>query len=362
MWTYYNPVQVHAGVGALEVLPRLLGERRAILLCFPQARSLGLIEQMQQMLGERLVAVETDIQPNPDVQWLAPMYERLWREHPDVDCVIALGGGSVIDCAKVMLSRTESGQFAQLMAWMDGSAATNLANRHRRLLAIPTTAGTGSEVTPWATVWDQAQGRKLSLQMPWTWPEAAIIDAQLMTSLPTQATVASALDALSHALESLWNVHRNPVSAALAVAAARSIVQTLPALLEQPNALALRERLATAALQAGLAFSNTRTALAHSLSYDITLEQGTPHGIACSFSLPKILALAAGRDAELDAQLCSIFGAPDVVAAASALERFLQRVGVSTDPAEYGIQPQEWDQRVQKALAGARGRNFITST
>jgi phosphonate metabolism-associated iron-containing alcohol dehydrogenase len=361
MWTYYNPVQVHAGVGALEILPRVLGDRRAILLCFPQARSFGLIDRLQQMLGDRLAAVETDILPNPDVAWLAPMYERLWREHPEVDCVIALGGGSVIDCAKVMLSRTDTGRFDQLLSWMDGSLEPNVANRHRRLVAIPTTAGTGSEVTPWATVWDQAQGRKLSLQMPWTWPEVAIIDAQLMTSLPTDATVASALDALSHALESLWNVHRNPVSAAFAVAAARSIVQTLPALLELPNELALRDRLATAALQAGLAFSNTRTALAHSLSYDITLEHGTAHGIACSFSLPKILALAAGRDAELDAQLCAIFGAPDVAAAASALDCFLQSVGVSTDPAQYGIPPQEWDQRVQKALAGARGRNFITS-
>ncbi|RYF38300.1 MAG: iron-containing alcohol dehydrogenase, partial [Comamonadaceae bacterium] len=340
-------------------LPHLLGERRAILIAFPEAPSLGLVDRMRSLLGSRLAAVETDVRPNPDVEWLAPMYERLWRDHPGVDCVIALGGGSAIDCAKVMLSRTASGTFAELLALMDGTPAPANLRGHRRLLAIPTTAGTGSEVTPWATVWDQAQGRKLSLQLPWTWPEAAVIDANLMTTLPRAATVASALDALSHALESLWNIHRNPVSAALAVAAARSIVTTLPALLEQPTCIDLREQLATAALQAGLAFSNTRTALAHSLSYDITLAHGVPHGIACSFSLPKIMALAAGRDRALDAQLCEIFASAGVGDAAAVLAGFLQRVGVSTDPAAYGISPGEWDDRVERALQGARGRNFI---
>ncbi|MDO9404819.1 MAG: iron-containing alcohol dehydrogenase PsrA [Polaromonas sp.] len=359
MWTFHNPVSVHAGAGALDHLPTLLGDRRAILIAFPEARALGLIDRLQGLLGNRLAAVETDIQPNPDVEWLAPMYERLWRDHADVGCVIALGGGSAIDCAKVMLSRTASGQFSELLGWMAGTASAGLSGGHRRLLAIPTTAGTGSEVTPWATVWDQARGRKLSLQLPWTWPEAALVDASLMTSLPRAATVASGLDALSHALESLWNVHRNPVSAALAVAAARSIVQTLPSLLEQPASLALRERLATAALQAGLAFSNTRTALAHSLSYDITLAHGVPHGIACSFSLPKIMTLAAGRDTALDAQLCEIFSSASPGDASEVLARFLQRVGVSTDPASYGIATDEWDLRVERALEGPRGRNFI---
>jgi phosphonate metabolism-associated iron-containing alcohol dehydrogenase len=359
MWTYCNPVSVHAGAGALAALPTLLGQRRAILIAFPEAQALGLLDRLQALLGDRLAAIETDIHPNPDVLWLAPLFERLWREHPEVECVIALGGGSAIDCAKVMLSRTPTGSFGQLLRWMEGSELQATTREHRRLIAIPTTAGTGSEVTPWATVWDQTRGRKLSLQLPWTWPEAAIVDGELMTSLPRGATVASGLDALSHALEALWNVHRNPVSGALAVSAARLIVETLPALLAQPESALLRERLATAALQAGLAFSNTRTALAHSLSYDITLAQGVPHGIACSFSLPKIMALAAGRDDALDAQLCDIFSTHTLEQAATALADFLESVGVSTDPARYGIAPQEWDARVQHALSGPRGQNFI---
>lgn len=362
MWTFYNPVDVHAGCGSLAALPRLLGARRAILIAFPEASGLGLVERIRDLLGERLAAVETEVRPNPDVAWLAPMYERLWRDHPEVECIVALGGGSVIDCAKVMLTRPATGRFDELQALLEGAPPDPASTlRHRRLLAIPTTAGTGSEVTPWATVWDQARARKLSLQLPWTWPQAAIVDAELMLSLPHAATLASGLDALSHALESLWNVHRNPVSASLAVSAVRSILATLPALLERPHSRDLRERLATAALQAGLAFSNTRTALAHSLSYDITLQHGTPHGIACSFSLPRIMRLAAGRDAELDALLRSAFDAGHIDEAIDTLSAFLQDLGVSVDPASYGIAEADWSARIAQALAGARGRNFIAA-
>lgn len=361
MWNYYNPVAVHAGPGSLAELPRLLGARRAILIAFPEAESLGLIRRLRDLLGDRVVAIETDVQSNPDVAWLAPMYERLWRDHPDAECVIAVGGGSTIDCAKAMLTRTPRGAFEDLLAVLESGAVPQATGPHRSLLAVPTTAGTGSEVTPWATVWDRGGSRKLSLQLPWTWPEAAVVDAELMSSLPLGATLAAGLDALSHALESLWNVHRNPVSAGLAVQAARTIVDTLPALLGNLDRADLRDALATAALQAGLAFSNTRTALAHSLSYDVTLSHGTAHGIACSFSLPRIMALAAGRDALLDRQLMSVFGVGDMASAAAALDAFLHRVGVSTDPTQYGIPEPEWDRRIDAALLGPRGRNFIAA-
>ena len=361
VWKFHNPVDVRAGIGALERLPDLVGERDALLIAFPEAEPLGLVGRVRAMLGGRLVAVETDIRPNPDVRWLAPLYERLWREHGGARCVIALGGGSSIDAAQAMLTATPSGRFDELLDHLiDPTAAPLPADGpHRALIAIPTTAGTGSEVTPWATLWDAGRSRKHSLHLPWTWPEASIVDPALMVSLPAGATLASGLDALSHALESLWNVHRNPVSSSLAASAVRTIVATLPALMRAPRRLDLREALAVAALQAGMAFSNTKTALAHSLSYDITLAQGTAHGIACSFSLPRVMRLAFGRDAALDAQLLALFDATDADGAVAALERFLAALGVSTDPADYGIAPADWDARVEQALRGPRGRNFI---
>lgn len=366
MWTYHNPVAVHAGSGSLAQLPALLNGKRALLITFPEAASLGLETRIATLLGTQLAGIENAVQPNPDVSWLAAMYERVWREHANVDAIVAFGGGSVIDCAKAMLTKTPSGRFDELLtllqggASLSGSGAVNYIGA-KKLIAIPTTAGTGSEVTPWATIWDAAAGSKYSLHQEWTWPQAAIIDPQLMLSLPHGITLASGLDALSHALESIWNVNRNPVSTSLAATAARNIVETLPLLLQRPTDLVLRERMAIAALQAGLAFSNTKTALAHSLSYDITLHHGVAHGIACSFSLPHVMALAFGNATDVDALLLQIFDAVDEQEAIDNLSGFLERLGVSTDPAHYGI-ADAWDTLVQRALQGPRGRNFIAAT
>ena len=121
---------------------------------------------------------------------------------------------------------------------------------------------------------------------------------------------------------------------------------------------ALRTRLARASLFAGLAFSNTRTALAHSLSYHLTLHHGVPHGIACSFSLPLVMRAVAGCDAACDASLRRIFG-NDLLAGAARLETFLKNLGISPDATAHGIAARDWARLVDDALAGDRGRNFI---
>lgn len=358
MWRYHNPVQVHCGLDALHGLRDTLGARRAVLITIPEATQLGWVTALTEALGPQLVGVEACVQPNPDLQWLAPLYARVWQQYPDVECLIALGGGSAIDCGKALVTATPSGTLAEILHHLQGQGSLS-AERSKALIALPTTAGTGSEVTPWATLWDAQNGQKHSLHLPWTWPEAALIDPSLMTSLPLEPTRASALDALSHALESMWNIHRNPVSSTFAVAAIQAILLTLPALLEDLGNLDLRQRIATAALQAGLAFSNTRTALAHSLSYRITLEQQVPHGIACSFSLGHIMRLAQGHAADVDQLLCQAFQSTDVAAAAAKLDLFLEQVGISTSPQDYGIAPADWAQQIAHSLQGPRGRNFI---
>jgi alcohol dehydrogenase len=186
----------------------------------------------------------------------------------------------------------------------------------------------------------------------------ALIDPEITLGAPRALTLATGLDALSHALESIWNVSANPVSVNFAVAAAREILEVLPKLIDDLRNTDLRERQARAALMAGLAFSNTKTALAHNISYDITLRAGTIHGIACSFSLPQVMRWSLGHSAECDANLRRIVG-DDLAAGAGRLAAFLEGLGVSTDPAAYGVSPGDWRALVVKASQGERGRNFI---
>ncbi|HEV7820562.1 MAG TPA: iron-containing alcohol dehydrogenase, partial [Burkholderiales bacterium] len=273
MWRYHNPVDVHFGAGALKELPRVLGGRKAVLVTFPEAAGFGLTKRVQELLGTSLLGVISDTQPNPDVANLTTLYERFWRDYHQCDVVIGIGGGSTLDTAKALMIGTASGKLDELVALLATGAPFTPA-RVKRLIAIPTTAGTGSEVTPFATIWDAAPDRrkKYSLMLAETWAQAAIVDPELTLSLPPTVTLHSALDALSHSLEAIWNVNANPVSDVLAVAAAREILARLPPLMARPGDIELRTNVAWAALTAGLAFSNTKTALAHSISYEMTLK------------------------------------------------------------------------------------------
>ncbi len=358
-YQYHNPVAIRFGSQAVGELRAVLGDRRVVVVTFPEARDLGLVARLQELLGSSLAHVEERVQPNPDVQELTSMYESFWREHASTEAIVALGGGSAIDTAKVLMVGTDSGRLDELVSVLEGGRSF-APKRVKPLIAIPTTAGTGSEVTPWATVWDRASGRKHSLHLRETWPETAIVDPDLMLTLPPSVTLPSGLDALSHALESIWNVNANPISDTFAVAAARGVLATLPALMTEPQNLELRSAMALAALQAGLAFSNTKTALAHSISYEMTLRHGLTHGIACSFTLPMILGRVIGLDTRRDALFSTIFDG-QLSDAPNRLSRFLNSLGVATDFGDYGVSGEEAAQMIRSALGGVRGKNFFAA-
>jgi phosphonate metabolism-associated iron-containing alcohol dehydrogenase len=356
-WEYHNPVAVHFGAGVLETLPKVLRGRRASVVTFPEAESFGLLPRLRRLLGDTLVGVIDETQPNPDVDGLDSLYRAFWRQHLASEVIVAVGGGSALDTAKALMVGTESGEFDALVALL-ATGKPFTPHRVKTLIAVPTTSGTGSEVTGWATVWHRAAGKKYSLHLPETWPEAAIVDPELTLSLPPGPTLSAGLDALSHALESIWNVNANPVSDNHAVNAARMVLSTLPELMKKPQDIELRRRMALAALTAGLAFSNTRTALAHSISYDMTIHHGLPHGIACSFTLGMVLQRAIGKDADRDAVLARVFDVP-LAEAPAFLSGFLEDLGVSTRFETYGVSTAESERMIATALDGVRGKNFI---
>jgi hypothetical protein len=347
------------GAGALAQLPALLAGRKAALVTFPEARGIGLLARLRAVLGESLAGVIDQVRPNPDVAELAVTWENFWREQRDTEVIVAVGGGSTIDTAKALMAGNASGRFDELVAGLAGDAPF-APTRFKSLIAVPTTAGTGSEVTPWATLWDRARQKKYSLHLRETWPAHAVIDPELMLSLPAAVTLQSGLDALSHALESIWNVNANPVSDTFAIAAVHETMDVLPALMREPQSLALRGRMALAALKAGMAFSNTKTALAHSISYEMTLRHGLPHGIACSFTLPMVLERAIGCSAQRDEVLRQALRMP-LADAPRHLADFIEGLGVKTRFADYGVGEEEAQAMVAHAMQGARGKNFIAA-
>ncbi|HSI02724.1 MAG TPA: iron-containing alcohol dehydrogenase PsrA [Reyranella sp.] len=362
MWRYRNPVDVRFGPGSFDQLGGLVRGRAYCLVTYDDANGgdtfATLTRRVASLAGEPAALVR-NIGPNPDYEGLAQSCRLYAGATRPIEAIVALGGGSVIDAAKVLAAASggSGADFAKVRSYLEsGQGEATLGATP--IIAIPTTAGTGSEVTSWATVWDTAAKKKYSLSRPSLYPEVALVDPLLTLGLPRGITISTGLDALSHALESLWNVNANPVSSSLAEVAAREVLDALPQLALDLANPELRQRLSRASLFAGLAFSNTRTALAHALSYHLTLHHGVPHGIACSFSLPLVMRSVAGCDPVCDAALKRIFG-PDLAAGAARLEAVLQQLGVSPNATDHGIAARDWSALVDDALAGERGRNFI---
>lgn len=266
----------------------------------------------------------------------------------------AIGGGTTLDLAKLLRWRLASPDQAAA-AWTANHLPDH-ALRHT-LWCSPSTAGTGSEVTPWATVWELGcmPPRKRSWHPPHGLPDQARVDPLLTLSCPPEVTRDCALDALAHALDSLCNRRADATSRGQARQAARRILIELPAVLAAPQDVGARIRLAHASLLGGLAMGRTQTALAHALSYELTLNEGLSHGHACAVWLPMVVDLAAQNSPRVQADLQTVFDKPAGQAAA-LLSDWLQRLGIR--PRDLRDSP-EGLARLAQALTSERGANFV---
>lgn len=358
---WHMPVQVRFGADALRAVSDDLGQQPCIVMALEPAAPLGLEAEWRAVLGDRLHGWITVPEGLGSVAVARELARQLWPllEATPRGVLVGLGGGSTLDLAKLLRCRPRDGSFEAIAQALHRQRAWP-ALELQPLWLVPTTAGTGSEVTRWATVWDTdgPARAKLSFDEPFGWAERAYVDPALSATCPAHVTRDCALDALSHALESIWNIHANPVSDELAVAAARGIVAALPRALARPADAHARRELSLAALRAGLAFSQTRTALAHALSYDLTLQQGMPHGLACAVWLSSAWSLALGVHSRVDGRLAEVFGCP-AAEGLRRLESWLRQVGVDPDPLQHGVT--DASRRLRGALGSVRGRNFIAT-
>ncbi len=285
-WRYRNPVEVITPSRGLQELPDHLDGCNILLVTTPGFKRRGLVKKIKDIIGERLGATFCGVEPNPSLEGLEKVCEEFRGQ--DIDSLLALGGGSVLDTGKALslLLKTRPEEF-DLAAHLRGEAELPELEP-LELIAVPTTHGTGSEVTPFATIWSRQEKKKYSLAAERLYPRCAFLDPQLTLTLPAKISTATGLDALSQGLEALWNNNASPLSDLFAAEAVRLAFDNLRVVVEEPENLEARSRMQRAALCSGLAISQPRTALSHSLSYPLTARFGIPHGLACGITLPAI--------------------------------------------------------------------------
>jgi phosphonate metabolism-associated iron-containing alcohol dehydrogenase len=285
-WEFHNPTRIVLKKNSSFELEKYICLDRVLLISSKFFRLNGFLATIERKFGDKIVATIDDVKSNPDINSIDMHVEQIRLCRPNV--IIAIGGGSSIDTAKIiakMLAQTQASKLIDIINNRSGS----FVEKSLPVVAIPTTAGTGAEVTSFATVWDFKNDKKYSFADQDLYPKISIVDSTLTYSLPKDITIFSGLDAISHALESVWNKNANAITLSLA---SQSLALSLKALRDLNNSLsnkAARDNMMQASLLAGLAISQTKTALAHSISYPLTTNFSLPHGIAASFTLPSIL-------------------------------------------------------------------------
>jgi alcohol dehydrogenase len=285
---------------------------------------LGLVEPLRRALAEQGidVAVHDGITPDPTYPVLQAGYEAV-RAHRS-DAILAVGGGSAIDAAKVIGAMAVTGKSPQKLVGM-----LKVTKPMLPLFAIPTTAGTGSEVTVAAVVTDPVKHSKSAVIDPKLVPLAAALDPALMKGMPKPITAATGMDALTHAIEAHINRWPHAETPLHCKSAVRMIFANLPRACANGDDLEAREAMALASFYAGLAFTKAYVGYVHAFSHKVGGMYGVPHGLANAIILPYVLDYV--KDAPLAeqrlAELAVVIGAGTAADARGALaQRFVERV------------------------------------
>ncbi|PAF51943.1 phosphonoacetaldehyde reductase [Helicobacter sp. 13S00477-4] len=317
-FNFYNPVEIVFNIPYTEALSKI-DSKDILLITSAGFEKRGLIESSKKILGNKLKKIISNVPTNPCIKYL----KSLQNITESIQSIIAIGGGSVIDCAKI-LSINSPFQIK------DNVPTPEESKPFIPIYAFPTTAGTSSELTPWATIWDKENNKKYSLHLRNLYCKAAFYDPSLMLTLPKDITISTALDALSHSVESIWNKNANPISTNNATKAIELILENLPKLSKDLHSLYLREQITLASIFAGFAFGATQTALAHAISYPLTIKKGIPHGIACSFTLPFLFSQLPESQAK---QTLKIYQTP--------IKKLFSKLNIPTDFKNYNISKEE---------------------
>jgi alcohol dehydrogenase len=315
------------GSGSALRLCHTLGEfgfKRVMIVTDAVLVKLDLIEPIRRALAEQGidVAIHDGITPDPTYPVLQAGYEAVRAHHSDA--LLAVGGGSVIDAAKVIGAMAVTGKSPAKLIGM-----LKVTRPMLPLFAIPTTAGTGSEVTVAAVVTDPVHHSKSAVIDPKLVPLATALDPALMRGMPKPITAATGMDALTHAVEAYLNRWPHAETRFHCVSAVRMIFANLPRACANGDDLEAREAMALASFYAGLAFTKAYVGYVHAFSHKIGGMYGVPHGLANAITLPYVLdfnldaPLAQQRMAEL---AVAIGAGVESEPRAALAQRFVDRV------------------------------------
>jgi alcohol dehydrogenase class IV len=356
IFRYELPTSIEFGNGAIQALPdhvkRLQGSK-VLLVTDPGLQKAGVADRLTDVLDKSGIPfyVFSDIESDPDIEGV--MRGRDAAQVEGCDCLVGLGGGSALDTAKAIgLMLGNEGHIR------DYVGIGRVPCKGRPVIAIPTTAGTGSEITVWSVLSDKAAKTKLSVGSPFNCPDLAICDPELTLSLPPHITAATGMDALTHAMESYVNKATQPISEAMSLQSMKLIARSLRLAVAQGDNLTARYDMLLASLMAAMAFNPTRLGLSHALAMPLGARFHIPHGTVNAILLPEVMQYNVWSSVPKFVEIAKLFEMPteglcsrDVAELAVIAVRQLKHdIGIHDTLADYGVKEEHLDRVAEEAM------------
>jgi len=351
------PTDVHFGFGAVESVPKhakALGARKVFLVTDPGVRRCGIVERVTALLDRGAIefAIYDRVTADSGSTLIAEAVEQLKTTGADV--VIGVGGGSALDTAKAVAALATNPGCP-----LDYVGLHKVRNRPLPTIAIPTTAGTGSEVSFWSVFTDDTKKLKVAIGGVMLFPTVAICDPELTFDLPPALTASTGMDALAHAVECYTNKACQPISAALALDAIELIGKNLQTATENGRDRQARYAMMLASTMAGMAMNSTRLGLAHALAMPLgSWDLKIPHSVAIAVTLPLVMDfnccaaperfVSVARALGEAVEGCSPFDAAR--RAPSAVAGLADAIGIPKGLAEYGLGDQHVPDVIEEAM------------
>jgi len=350
MATFIVPKSMHHGLGSLESLNELTGKKAVIVVGGNSVKMNGSLDRTQKYLNEVNIesAVFSGVEADPSIDTVIKGAEFITNEQPDI--IIGLGGCSAIDAAKAMWIYYEypDSKLEDLAAPFAVKKMRNKAY----FVAIPSTSGTGTEVTGLSVITDREKGTKYPIVSHELTPDVAIIDGELSASMPTHVTANTGLDALSHGVESYVSNIADRYNDSLAKGAIDLVFKNLPTVVEDGDNLEVRQAMHDASCMAGMAFTNVWLGIVHSMSHQIGGTFGIPHGCGNAILMPNVIRFNSKVTDKYE-DLAVMLGKSTAEEFAVEVSNLRASVGVVGSLKEYGIDEKEWEAKIDTLTENA---------
>ena len=337
-WGFYMPTRVRFGWGRFQefrqVVDELNGKRIFLVTGKRFAKKSGILDKISDYLKGLTLVVFAEVEENPSIETVDRGAVKC-RES-ELDLVVGLGGGSALDAGKaIAMLQRNPGSIREYLDQERVCQAKGLS-----FIAVPTTSGTGSEVTPFTVITHKAKNAKPAIAPPQNFPDVALVDPELTMSMPLKAAASTGLDALCQAVEGFWSTQGNPLTRSLAFQAIKIAMENLESACLRKDKQSVTN-MALASHLTGIEMSNIGNTSIHPLSYPITLGYGIPHGFACAMFLPAVIRFNGQAIEDRFRNLLRVLNISSVEAFADRIDSLMEKLAAPRRLSEVGVKPQD---------------------